>query len=162
MKFVKNLCYALENQTKYVCRDLEPDDFRWRPDDINSAAIGWTAGHILVNQDIIANHRLCGNPVMFDDLLADFGIASNGDFPDSYAIEDIFDKFKQVNGEIVSVLEAKDDSWLEEMFDTSGFPPNWEGKSIGKGFILNFNHGLTHTGQILEVKRMIGKGAWGF
>ena len=50
----------------------------------------------------------------------------------------------------------------DEMFDTEGFPPNWQGKNRGKGFAIAFNHGIVHTGQILEIKRMLGKGAWGF
>ncbi|MHA2296593.1 MAG: DinB family protein [Candidatus Hodarchaeales archaeon] len=164
MKLVKTLCYAVENQLKFVCRDLNDEDARWRPDNVEkSPAIGWIVGHVLVYQDILVSHRLCGNPIIFDNLIPEFGTATEGDFPDEFTLKEIFEKHKQINGEIVKIIESKDDSWLDEpITDTSGLPPNWQGKALGKGFILGVTHGMAHSGQILEIKRMRGKGAWGF
>ena len=55
-RFIKTLCYALENQMKFVTRDLDEEDLRWRPE-IGSPAIGWIVGHVLVNHDFVANYR---------------------------------------------------------------------------------------------------------
>jgi uncharacterized damage-inducible protein DinB len=161
LSLIKTLCYAVENQTRFACRDITEEDSRWRPK-TKSPAIGWLVGHILCLHDLMASHRVCENPLLFDDLIGDFGFASAGNFPEENSLEDLFTKFKQLNSAIISVISAKDDDWLDEMFDTSGFPPNWQGKSRGKGFVLAFNHGIAHSGQIFEVKRMLGKGAWGF
>ncbi|UCE14075.1 MAG: DinB family protein, partial [Candidatus Heimdallarchaeota archaeon] len=134
---------------------------RWRPD-IGSPAIGWIVGHILVDHDIVGLHRLCNKPLLFEDLIPTYGITTDGNFPEDHTLKDLFEKFKQLNSEIVSVLATKTEDWLDEKFDTSGFPPNWENKGIGKAFIMHFNHGITHTGQILEIRRMRGLDAWGF
>ncbi|MFX0122370.1 MAG: DinB family protein [Candidatus Hodarchaeota archaeon] len=159
---IRTLCYALENQMRFVTNDLNDEDLRWRPD-IGSPAIGWIVGHVLVGHDSIANHRFCGNSlVLSEEYNATFGMGSNGDFPEPFSLDDLFTKFKQVNGEITKVLSNKSAEWLEESFDDSGFPPNWQNKNIGKAFILHFNHEFTHAGQILEVRRMRGRGAWGF
>ncbi len=159
---IRTLCYALENQMRFVTKDLDDEDLRWRPE-IGSPAIGWIVGHVLVNHDLIANNRFCGNPItLTEDYISTFGINTKGDFPELFTLEDLFSKFKLVNGEITKVLKAKTDEWLEESFDDSGFPPNWQNKNIGKAFILLFNHEFTHSGQILEVRRMRGRGAWGF
>lgn len=159
---VKTLCYALENQMHFVTRDLDIKDLRWRPE-IGSPAIGWTVGHVLVNHDFIANHRFCGNLItLSDEYITTFGMGSKGDFPKTFTLEDLFDKFKLVNGKITRKLDSETNDWLEESFDDSGFPPNWQNKNIGKAFILHFNHEFTHAGQILEVRRMRGCEAWGF
>ncbi|MFX0052220.1 MAG: DinB family protein, partial [Candidatus Hermodarchaeota archaeon] len=127
-----------------------------------SPAIGWLVGHIICLHDIMASHRVCENPILFEDLNDDFGFGSTGNFPKKYNLEELFLKFKELNSAIVSVISTKDDDWLDEMFDTTGFPPNWQNKNRGKGFVLAVNHGIAHSGQIFEIKRMLGKGAWGF
>lgn len=160
--YIKTFCYALENQMKFVTRDLDEEDVRWRPE-IGSPAIGWTVGHVLANHDFVANHRFCNNSlVLSDEYRTAFGMSTEGDFSDPFTLEDLFNKFKLVNAEIAKVLDSKTDDWLEGSYDTTGFPPNWANKNIGKAFILHFNHQFTHSGQILEVRRMRGKDAWGF
>ncbi|UCG04517.1 MAG: DinB family protein [Candidatus Heimdallarchaeota archaeon] len=159
---IRTLCYALENQVRFVTNDLNDEDLRWRSD-IGSPAIGWIVGHVLVGHDMIASHRFCGNAIILsEEYSTNFGMGTNGDFPEPFTLDDLFIKFKQVNGKITKVLSDKNDKWLEEFYDDSGFPPNWQNKNIGKAFILHFNHQFTHTGQILEIRRMRGRGAWGF
>ena len=162
LNLLRTLCYTVENQTRFVCQDLTDDDARWRPTDTASPSIGWMVGHIIVLHDVMINHRICENSILFPDLYDHFGFATDGNFPDSFTLEGLFDKFKHLNQAIVQTILSKDKNWLDEMFDTEGFPPNWQGKNRGKGFALAINHGITHTGQILEIKRMLGKGAWGF
>ena len=109
------------------------------------------------------SNTCCNNSLaLSDEYRTAFGMSTDGEFPDPFTMEDLFNKFKLVNGEIAKVLDSKTDDWLEESYDTTGFPPNWANKNIGKAFILHFNHQFTHSGQILEVRRMRGKGAWGF
>ena len=159
---IRTLCYALENQMYFVTNDLTDEDLRWRPK-IGTPAIGWLVGYVLVGHDMIANHRFCGNPlVLSEEYSENFGMGTNGDFLELFSLDDLLTNFKLVNGEITKVLNDKTDEWLEESFDDSGFPPNWQNKNIGKAFILHFNHEFTHAGQILEVRRMRGRGAWGF
>ncbi len=162
LNLLKTLCYTVENQTRFVCQDLHDDDARWRPKNVTSPAIGWNVGHIIVLHDIMINHRICENSILFPDLIEHFGYATEGNFPNSFTLKEMFEKFKQLNSIIVKTILSKEESWLDEMFDTDGFPPNWQGKNRGKGFAIAFNHGIVHTGQILEIKRMLGKGAWGF
>lgn len=159
---LKTLCYTVENQTRFVCQDLNDENARWRPTNVNSSAIGWNVGHIIVLHDIMINQRICENPILFPDLVEHFGYGTDGNFPNSFTLKELFEKFKQLNSIIVKTILSKEESWFDEMFDTDGFPPNWQGKNRGKGFSLALNHGIAHTGQILEIKRMLGKGAWGF
>lgn len=159
---IKTLCYALENQMRFVTRDLDKEDLRWRPE-IGSPAIGWTVGHVLLNHDFVASHRFCGNPISLSDEYATaFGMNSMGDFPEAFTLEDLFNQFKLVNGKIVTKLEAVTANWLEESYNTTDFPPNWANKNIGKAFILHFNHEFTHAGQVMEVRRLRGRDVWGF
>lgn len=159
---IRTFCYALENQIRFVTNDLDIEDLRWRPE-VGSPAIGWIVGHVLINHDLIANHRFCGNPIALpEDYSSIFGMGSKGDFPDPITLDDLLNNFKLVNGEITKVLNTKTDDWLEGSYDTTGFPPNWQNKNIGKAFILHFNHEFVHSGQILEIRRMRGRGAWGF
>lgn len=162
LNLIKTLCYTVENQTKFVCRELTDDDARWRPTETQSPAIGWSVGHIIVLHDIMMNHRICENPILFPDFIDHFGFATEGNFPNSFSLMELFNNFKQLNGTIVETVLSKDQEWLNDLFNTDGFPPNWQGKNRAKGFALAINHGIAHTGQILEVKRMLGKGAWGF
>ena len=77
-------------------------------------------------------------------------------------IDDVFNQFKLVTGKIVEELMSKNNDWLEEFPDDSVFPPNWQNKNHMKVLVLHFNHCFTHSGQILEIKRLLNKGAWGF
>ncbi|MHA1214781.1 MAG: DinB family protein [Candidatus Hodarchaeales archaeon] len=158
---IKTLNYALENQMKFIIQGLEKNDFVWRPEN-GAPSIGWTIGHILVNHDYIINHRVLGNPVKYEELSEVFGFGSKGDFPDDYNIEEILEKFKSLNQVVIKAIMSKEESWFEQKANAEGFPPNWQGKNNMKIFVLHFNHCFTHCGQILEVKRMMGKGAWGF
>ena len=159
---IRTLCYALENQMHFVTNDLTDEDLRWRPE-IGTPAIGWLVGHVLVGHDMIANHRFCGNSLILPEVYSEnFGMGTKGDFLKPFSLDMLLTDFKKVNGKITKALNSKTDDWLNESFDDSGFPPNWQNKSIGKAFILHFNHEFTHAGQILEVRRMRGRGAWGF
>ena len=79
-----------------------------------------------------------------------------------FSLEDLFTQFKLINSKVVEELMAKDDTWLEEFPDDSLLPPHWKNRNHMKVLVLHFNHVFTHSGQILEIKRERGKGAWGF
>lgn len=162
LSLLKYLCFGVENQTKWVCQGLTDDDARWRPEDKASPAIGWIVGHILIFHDFAFNHRFCGNEMVTEDMTAVFGFGTTGDFPAPHTLKSLFNQLKEINSRIVETLQSKDQDWLNETFDYTGFPPHWHGKSIGKGFAIGVNHSFTHMGQILEIKRQLGKGAWGF
>ncbi|MFW9780476.1 MAG: DinB family protein [Candidatus Heimdallarchaeota archaeon] len=158
---LKYLCYMVENQTRWVCQNVTDDDARWRPENSTAPAIGWLVGHILVWHDLAFNHRFCGNEMITEELTAFFGWGTPGDFPLPYNLESLFGQFKLINAKIAETLDSKNQNWLDKQFDYTGFPQHWHGKSIGKGFLIGVNHSLAHTGQILEIKRQMGKGAWG-
>jgi hypothetical protein len=160
-KLIKNLCSTLEYRIGFVCSDIDNEDARWRPENVKSPAIGWSVGHIVVCHDIIANNRICRNSTLFEDELSDFKMSTSGNFPEPFTLEELLDKLTQINGEIIKAAETKTDSWLDGILD-DGFPSKWNGKSIREGLILIFSHGFMHAGQILEVKRLLGKGAWGY
>ncbi|WP_455141344.1 DinB family protein [Candidatus Hodarchaeum mangrovi] len=158
---IKTFNYALENQIRFIIKDLSVEDFSWRPE--NSApSIGWTIGHILVNHDFTINHRVCGNQIAFSNLIPVFGFNTEGDLPKDQTIDQLLEKLKILNVTITKVILLKENEWFEQIANTEGFPPNWQGKNIMKVFVLHFNHCFTHCGQILEIKRQLGKGAWGF
>ncbi len=161
IEVIKTFSYALENQINFVCRDLNDSDIRTRVSS-GAPAIGWIIGHILVNHDLILNQRICENPLLYEELWEDFGMSTDGNFSDKHTFQEIMSSFKQLNSVIVSTLKTKDKNWLEELPNVSEFPPHWQGKNRMKVFVLHCNHAFTHTGQILEIKRLIGKGAWGF
>lgn len=151
----------VENQTRWVCQNVTDDDARWRPENSTAPAIGWIVGHILVWHDLAFNHRFCGNATITDDLTAVFGFGTPGDFPHPHTLKSLFDSFGKINSQIAKTLESRDEAWLNAQFDYTGFPQHWHGKSIGKGFVIGLNHSFTHTGQIIEIKRQMGKVAWG-
>ena len=120
-------------------------------------------GHVLTNHEQVVNQILFKEPELLpSEYYSTFGFNSEGDFPESIKIDEVFSQFKIVNGKVVEKLMKKSDEWLEEFPDDSFFPPNWKNKNHTKVFALHFNHCFTHSGQILEIKRLIGKGAWGF
>ncbi|MHA2274024.1 MAG: DinB family protein [Candidatus Hodarchaeales archaeon] len=144
-KLIKNLCSTLEYRIGFVCSDIDNEDARWRPENVKSPAIGWSVR----------------NSTLFEDELSDFKMSTSGNFPEPFTLEELLDKLTQINGEIIKAAETKTDSWLDGILD-DGFPSKWNGKSIREGLILIFSHGFMHAGQILEVKRLLGKGAWGY
>ena len=81
LDLIKTLNYILENQTRFVCSDLSDEQTRWLPE-TGSPSIGWSVGHIIIDHDLTANHRLCGNELLCDDLTSFFGIGTEGEFPD--------------------------------------------------------------------------------
>jgi len=162
---IRTFCFALENQLKFVTKDLTSEDLRWRSNKYSPAApaAGWTVGHVLVFQEQVVNQIIFkGSELLPTDYYSTFSFKSDGEFPESFDISEVFTHFKNVTGKIVENLSSKNDEWLEEFPDDSVFPPNWQNKNHMKVFVLHFNHCFTHSGQILEIKRLLGKGAWGF
>jgi hypothetical protein len=163
LNIIRTFCYALENQMKFVTKDLSDEDLRWRSSEYSSPAPGWIVGHVLVSHEQIVNQLFLGNdPILPEEYYSVFGMTTDGNFPDSFKLKDIFENFSKVNSRIVTDLMQKPDSWLEEFPNDEYFPPHWKNKNHMKVFVLHFNHVFTHSGQILEIKRMVGKGAWGF
>jgi len=162
-KVIVTFCYALENQVRFLCRDLDPKDFQWRSE-VKSPAIGWLLGHVLLSHDLIVGQRMLGMPSSLPDgFQEDFGMGSRGDFSETYSPEFLFSLFKQINATIVEGLTAGADSILDDFpLDTAGFPPNWLNKNNMKIFVLHFNHAFSHAGQILEIRRLMGREVWGF
>jgi hypothetical protein len=162
-KVIATFCYALENQIRFLCRDLDSKDFRWRSE-VNSPAIGWIVGHVLLSHDLIIGQRILGKPSGLPKTFPEnFGMGSKGDFPDTYSPEFLSNQFKQTNATIAEGLTASQDSLLDDFpLDTAGFPPNWLNKNNLKIFVLHFNHVFSHAGQILEIRRLMGREVWGF
>ncbi|MFW9930288.1 MAG: hypothetical protein ACFFD1_12910 [Candidatus Thorarchaeota archaeon] len=160
---IKNLCYAIENQVHFVCQHLEEDNYSWRSVH-KTPAIGWIIGHILSSHDYIINYSLLGNsPYFSNEFFLSFTTGSTGEFPKEYNSENMFTMFSEVNKLIVNDLKTKNDDWYYKYpIHTEKFAPNWLNKNNIKVLILHFNHGFTHCGQILEIKRLMGKEAWGF
>lgn len=161
--FIKLQSYALENQCRHSCRELSLEDFKWKPE-TGSPAIGWILGHIILSHDITPNKQLLGNdPILSDEFKEAFGFKSSGNFPDSYEPEEMFEKFQIINKQIAASLSARPEDWLSEIPEESDkFPPHLQNKSYIKLFVVHFSHVFAHTGQILEIRRMRGKNAWGF
>ena len=163
LDIIRTFCYALENQMKFVTKDLSAEDLRWRSSKYSAPASGWIVGHVLVSHEMIVNQLFLGNdPALPDEYYSTFGMNTAGDFPDSFELKEVFENFAKTNSNIVTDLMQKPDNWLEELPNDEYFPPHWKNKNHMKVFVLHFNHVFTHSGQILEIKRMLGKGAWGF
>ncbi len=163
MKIYRISCFALENQMKFVTKDLSDEDHRWRAEHNPAPAIGWIVGHVLILHELAINQMLLQkSPILPDDYYSTFSFASEGEFPSSYLLENLFTEFKNVNSIVVEELMAKDDDWLEEDPDDTMIPPQWKNRNNMKVLASHFNHVITHAGQILEIKRQLNKGAWGF
>lgn len=158
------MTYALENQAKFVCRDLSEDDFRWRSSETNNPCIGWYLGHVLVFLDFIMNYVLFEKGYKLSDYYREnFHMNTEGNMPEEITSQELFTKFKEINSSIVEEILKKEPSWFNELpKDVSYFPPNWQNKNNGKLLVLHFNHCLSHLGQILEIRRALGKEIWGF
>lgn len=160
LDLVKLQCYALENQCRFTCRDLSLDNFKGRPNS-GSPSIGWHLGHILLAHD--RNLFIGNSSVLPENYKGIFGYKSPGDFPDSCDPSFLLDKLKEINEQISTALSAKDDAWLsEKAADNEKYPPHMRGKAYAKCFVMHFSHCFTHAGQILELRRMLGKESWGF
>ena len=162
---IRTFCFALENQMRFVTKDLTDENLRWRSDKHPPAApaAGWMVGHVLTTHEQVVYQLLFkGSEMLPDDYYSTFGLNTDGEFPLPFVIDEVFNQFKRVTGAIVEELMSKTDDWLEEFPDDSFFPPNWKDKNHMKVFVLHFNHCFTHSRQILEIKRLLDKGAWGF
>lgn len=165
MTVIRSFCFALENQIKFVTKDMTHEDLSWRREDNSpqAPAAGWIVGHVLVSHEQIVNQLFLRNdPLLPEEFYNTFGFATEGGFPKEYSLNDLFENFEQVTGKIVEELMTKDENWLEEFPDDSMLPPHWKNRNHMKVFVLHFNHVFTHAGQILEIKRAREKGAWGF
>ena len=160
---VKYLSYALENQCRNYCFDLTPDDVKWRSD-LGSPAIGWILGHIVCIHDHIINHLLLDQEVVTtEEFRTAFGIGSPGDFPENYTIPLLLDYLKEINTKIVETIRNQSNDWLKTIPQTTGnLPLHLANKNYLKVFTSHFSHLFTHIGQILEIRRLRKKGAWGF
>ena len=160
---IRSFCFALENQMKFVTKDLTTEDLRWRSKNDPAPAAGWIVGHVLVSHDQIVHQLLLGKQSLLpEDYYTTFGFSTEGEFPPQFSLGDLFNKFKLVTGNIVEGLMSNNDDWLEEFPDDSLLPPHWKNRNHMKVLVLHFNHVFTHSGQILEIKRAREKGAWGF
>lgn len=161
INLIKNFCYSLENQITFVTQDLEEKDYTIK----NSSApsIGWILGHILVSHDFIINHSMLGNKLILSpEFIKNYNTGSSGETKSNFDVNMILNDFKRINKIIVYQIVTKEDAWLEEYPKfTDSFPKNWSNKNNMKCFVLYFNHALNHTGQMLELKRSLGKRVWG-
>ena len=162
INLIKNFCYSLENQLTFITKDLEEKDYSFKPDD-KTPAIGWVLGHVLISHDFIVNYSILGNkPLLTKELLTNYGTGSSGEIKGEESPVNFVDLFRKVNKTVVETLLTKEDSWLEEFpVKTKNWPDNWLNKNNTKAFVLYFNHSLNHTGQMMELKRKIGKKVWG-
>lgn len=158
---IKNFCYALENQITFITQDLEENDFTSKSS--SAPAIGWIICHIMVSYDYIVNHCMLGNNVILSqEMFLNYNTGSSGEIKGSFNSTEIMNDFKNITKTIVDQLMIKDDSWLEESpVNTKNFPKQWLNKNNMKVLVLFFNHALNHTGQIMELKRGLGKRVWG-
>ncbi|MFX0123399.1 MAG: DinB family protein [Candidatus Hodarchaeota archaeon] len=159
----KYLAYALENQCRQYCSDLTIENVRWRSDQ-NSPAIGWILGHIVCVHDYIINHLLLDHETFTtEEFREEFGISSSGNFPENYTIPSLLDLLKTVNTQIVETISSQSNEWLETIPPTTeNLPTHMTNKNYLKVFISHFSHLFIHIGQILEIRRMQNKGAWGY
>ncbi|MFQ5979638.1 MAG: DinB family protein [Candidatus Heimdallarchaeota archaeon] len=111
LDLIKLQCYALENQCRFICRDLRAEDFAWRPSS-GSPSIGWHLGHIVLAHD--RNLFIGNQQVLPEDYKEFFGFKSSGDFPDSCDPNLLLDKLKEINEQILTALSTRDDAWLSE------------------------------------------------
>ena len=112
---IRTFCYALENQMKFVTKDLTPEDLRWRSDkhSPSAPAAGWIVGHVLVFQEQVVNQIIFqGSELLPSEYYSTFSFNSEGDFPESFAISDVFTQFENVTGNIVKALMSKTNNWL--------------------------------------------------
>ncbi len=166
MSVIRSFCFALENQMKFVTKDMTHEDLSWRDKnvDIPAPAAGWIVGHVLYSHEQMVYQFLLGKEqILPEEYFTLFGFATEGEFTSQITIDDVFKTFQLVTGKIVNELMAKDDTWLDEFPDDSPLlPPHWKNRNHMKVLVLHFNHVFTHAGQILEIKRARDKGAWGF
>ena len=162
IKLVLSLCYAVENQVRYLTKDLDVEDYYWRSE-AGSPSIGWTCGHILYSHDAVVNQSVLGNkPSIPDEYKQLFTIKSPGDFPQELTPDELFLMFKEVNSAITETMSSKTNKLLNEQpISNKGFPPNLANKNNSKILAFHFSHAFSHAGQILEIKRLMGKEAWG-
>ena len=162
INLLKNFCYSLENQLVFITNDLEEKDYPLKPDS-KTPAIGWILGHILVSHDFIINYSILGNKLILPgEMLSNYNTGSSGEVKGEFDPTTFVEKFKEINKIVVEQILTKDDSWLEEFPQkTKNWPQNWLNKNNSKAFVLYFNHALNHTGQIMELKRNLGKRVWG-
>lgn len=162
INLVKNFFYSIENQLTFALEDLDKKDYFTRVDE-STPAIGWMLGHILISHDFIVNRSLLGNQQYLPkEVIKAYSTGSSGDVVGDYKPTDMLKDLKSINKIVVENLLTKNDEWLEEQpFSTKGFPSHWLGKSNMKVLVFHINHALNHTGEILEIKRRLGKRVWG-
>lgn len=162
LEIIKNLCFTVENQLSFVCRDLTEEDFHTRPSN-NATAIGWTVGHVLISLEFIVHQSILGLPkVLTDEFLETFQTFSSGNIPVEISGQHLLQQFKELNSNVVKEILSKEENWLDQHpVKTDNFPPNWLNKNNMKVLVLFFNHAITHCGQIIETRRLLGKETWG-
>ncbi len=161
VEFIKLQCYSLENYCQFVCRDLTKEDFVWRSES-GSPGIGWLLGHVIGSHDFLANHLFLENPpILSKEISSLFNIKTVANFPNDLDSQVLFDQLKKINKEVVSTLSQKSDDFFDQIpTNQDRFPSVMKQKNYAKLFIFHFTHAFSHMGQILEIRRMLGKEVW--
>lgn len=129
----------------------------------SASSIGWILVYILVLHDFIINHSiLVNNLTLAPEFIKSYNTGNSAETRTDFIANNILNDFKEINKIIEEQIVTKEDVWLEEYPKyTENFPKNWLNKNNMKGFVLYFNHALNLKGQMLELKRGIGKKVWG-
>ena len=162
IKLLKNFLYSIENQLTFALEDLDEQDYYTRVVD-KTPAIGWMLGHILITHDFVVNRSLLGNQQYLPkEVTRAYSTGSSGEVVGDYKPTHMLTDLKTINKIVIEQLVKKNDEWLEEMpLSTKGFPNHWQNKNNMKILVFHINHALSHTGEILEIKRRLGKRVWG-
>ena len=88
---IRTFCFALENQMKFVIKDLTNENLRWRSDKHAppAPAAGWMVGHVLTTHEQVVHQLLFkGSELLPDDYYSTFGLHTDGEFPEPFEIDE--------------------------------------------------------------------------
>lgn len=128
-------------------------DARFQPCPGGQHAI-WLLMHLAVSDDILLN-KLCGTPHALGEHHVRFRGGSTPDPKEPLALEQAQRLSRETRARIISTLQGL----APEAFDKPappGLPPGMT--RVGDGLGLIASHAYWHFGQLLLIRRMLGKG----
>jgi len=146
----------IKNQLDFVLENLSSEDLQYKSGE--SPAIGWLIGHITGFQHFYSEIILRGNDGAFIPELEKYDTGSKSTFDKADELDFLIELYRKDSEQMVESLSKIDINKNVSAPDI--VPPPFREVPIRDLMAFYVAHQFMHLGQILEVRRALGKRVW--
>ncbi|UCG01556.1 MAG: DinB family protein [Candidatus Heimdallarchaeota archaeon] len=140
-----------------VTTDLSEDDFTFKTDK-NSPAIGWTIGHLTGGQHVYLRLIFLGEPPSQIQEYESFNTGTDSLYTNVPSFKKIVAFYESEFEELKKFIETLTENDLNSPTPhREKVPPFFQDTPLREILVSYIAHAFTHLGQIIEIRRMLGK-----